>query len=149
MNTKYLELAIELSQDSLHYGAFPAGAILVQNDEIISQSISAKYPKINFHAESQIIDEAINKLDKQLIDCELYASMEPCLMCISRAYWAGIRKIYFVIKKESVDSSYFESNLDHKEIYEKFNEKMEIIYVKEYEEQALAVVREWESKNKS
>jgi tRNA(Arg) A34 adenosine deaminase TadA len=142
--TTYSKKAVELSEKSYNEGAFPAGALIVRDNIIISEATSAKFPKINFHAESKAIDEAINKLNQQLDDCILYTSMEPCLMCLSRAYWAGIRKINFVIKKESVPSEIcYESNHDHIELLTKFNVEIELIQTPELEVEALKVVRKW------
>ncbi len=147
---KYAQLAIEMAKKSFDEGAFPAGAVIVKNDEVIAQNTSAKYPKINFHAESKTIDEAINKLDSQLTDCTLYCSMQPCLMCISRAYWAGIRRIVYVVKKEEVDTKLcYESPLRHEQIIKEFNEEIEIIQIPELEQEALTTYNEWMSKNAS
>ncbi len=138
---RYVKEAIKISKNSFKRGAFPAGAILVQNTQIIAKNTSDKYPKIIFHAESKTIDRAINKLNAQLSNCTLYCSMEPCLMCLSRAYWSGIRKIVFAIKKESVPyQSCYESNHSNYELLEKFNEKIELVHIKELENEALRVV---------
>ena len=141
---KYAQLAIEMAKKSFDEGAFPAGAVIVKNDEVIAQNTSAKYPKINFHAESKTIDEAINKLDSQLTDCTLYCSMQPCLMCLSRAYWAGIRRIVYVVKKEEVDTKLcYESPLNHQSIIENFNEEIEIIQISELEKEAMTTYDKW------
>jgi len=146
---EFTKQAIEMAKQSLDEGAFPAGAVLVQNNQIISKNTSAKWPKIIFHAESKTIDEAMNKLNNQLTDCVLYCSMEPCLMCLSRAYWSGIRKIFFAIKKESVDyRTCYESNHDHHVLIEKFNENIDLIFVDELESLALENVRIWENSQK-
>lgn len=69
---KYVNLAIEKSIESYNNGAFPAGAVIVQNDIILTSTISAIYPKIIFHAESNAIDNAMNLTNNQLTDCILY-----------------------------------------------------------------------------
>ena len=145
---KWAKQAIEMSVKSFEEGAFPAGAVIVKNNEVIAQNTSAKYPKINFHAESKTIDEAVNKLDSQLTDCTMYCSMQPCLMCLSRAYWAGIRRIVYVVKKEEVDTKLcYESPLNHEQIVKEFNDEIEIIQIPELEQEALATYNEWMEAN--
>lgn len=144
----YVKTAIKMAQQSYDEGSFPAGAVIVQNDKIITQTTSASFPKINFHAESKAIDNAVNELNQQLSGCTLYASMEPCLMCLSRVYWAGIRRIVFAVKKESVPYEVcYESNHNHYDLIEKFNEKIELVHVEELQDDALASVNEWLKEN--
>ncbi|MBN1618042.1 SDR family NAD(P)-dependent oxidoreductase [Candidatus Dojkabacteria bacterium] len=145
---EYLKMAIEMSHQSYDEGAFPAGAVIVKDGKVISKTTSTSFPKINFHPESKSIDIAINELNEQLTDCMLYASMEPCLMCLSRAYWAGIRKIVFAVKKENVPHSIcYESNLNHYDLLEKFNEKIELVNIEELQEYAIVEVKAWLEKN--
>jgi guanine deaminase len=145
---KFLQLAIGLSKQSLNEARFPAGALIVINNEVVSQSVSAKFPAINHHSESDAIDEAMDKLQSQLTDCTLYCSMEPCLMCLSRAYWSGIRKIVFAIKRESVDASAYEGKHSDQALIEQFNAKIELIHVPHLEPAALKIYTEWKEKNK-
>jgi NAD(P)-dependent dehydrogenase (short-subunit alcohol dehydrogenase family)/tRNA(Arg) A34 adenosine deaminase TadA len=148
-DVEFTKQAIEMANKSYEDGAFPAGAVLVKNGKVIAKNISAKWPQIIFHAESKTIDEAMSKFNEQLTDCILYCSMEPCLMCLSRAYWSGIRKIFYAIKKESVPyKTCYESNHSHNELLEKFNVKIETIHIKELENKALELVRKWEMKQK-
>jgi len=144
----FAKIAVYLSKESLDKGAFPAGAVLVKNGCVLSKNISAKWPKITMHGESKCIDEVMDKQNSQLSECVLYCSMEPCLMCSSRAYWAGIRKIFFVIKKQNVDAKFcYESEMDNESILNSFNEKIEIIQVKELEPEALEVYKQWVDNN--
>ena len=147
-DVEFLKMAIEMSHQSYDEGAFPAGAVIVKDGKVISKTTSATFPKINYHAESKSIDIAINDLNEQLTDCTLYASMEPCLMCLSRAYWAGIRKIVFAVKKENVPySSCYESNLNHFDLMEKFNEKIQLVHIEELQDEAMKDVKVWLEKH--
>lgn len=147
-DVEFLKMAIEMSHQSYEEGAFPAGAVIVKDGKVISKTTSATFPKINYHAESKSIDIAINELNEQLTDCTLYASMEPCLMCLSRSYWAGIRKIVFAVKKENVPySSCYESNLNHFDLMEKFNEKIQLVHIEELQDEAMKDVKVWLEKH--
>lgn len=147
-DTEFLKMAIEMSHQSYEEGAFPAGAVIIKDGEVLSKTTSAAFPKINYHAESKSIDIAINELNEQLTDCTLYASMEPCLMCLSRSYWAGIRKVIFAIKKEDVPYSLcYESNLNNFDLMEKFNEKIELVHIEKLQNEAMGDVVAWLEKN--
>lgn len=138
---QFIKQVITKSKDSAEEGFFPAGAIVAKGEEILSEMVSAKFPDYK-HAEYKAIDEAFEKIKAPLSECTLYASMEPCLMCLSKAYWAGIRKIVFTISKERLNVEYYEGDSENI----KFNDDIELIHKVEYEEEALAVVRDWESK---
>lgn len=143
-----LNLAIKCAHKSLEEGAFPAGAVIACGSEIIAETTATKFPQINFHPESKAIDQTIIKLNIQLSDCTLYASMEPCLMCLSRSYWSGIRRIVFAIKKQRVPHDIcYESDLDHFKIAAKFNQQIELIHIKELQDKALVDVNRWLREN--
>jgi len=144
---KFTNKAISLANESFQKSTFPAGALIAKDNKIISKSTSFAFPKFNHHPESASIDAAMDKLNKELKDCILYTSIEPCLMCLCKAYWAGIRKIYFAIKKESVSCKYYESNVNNYDILKKFNKRIKLIHVKSLEHRALEIIKKWEKKN--
>ena len=69
-------------------------------------------------------------------------------MCITRAYWVGIRRIVFAVKKESVPYKIcYEGNHNHYDLLEKFNEKIELVHIEELQKNALASVEKWLEQN--
>lgn len=142
----FLELAIERSKESANKGFFPAGSLVACKGEVVSSTVSSNYPKANHHAESDAVDLAMDKLEKQLENCTLYSSMELCLMCISRAYWAGIRRIVFAISKNVVNSEYFEGNFNNFKVAKNFHNKIELVHLKGLQDNALEVLKKWEEK---
>ena len=139
----YLKLAIKKSKESFKKGFFPAGAVVVKDGKVLSSEISASYPS-HRHADSKAVDHAFDKLGSLLKGASLYTSMEPCMMCIARAYWAGIRRIVFACSKESVSPNYYESNIDNKIIVKDFHEKIDLIHIKELQDEVLKIVQDWE-----
>lgn len=98
MDEAFMRKAIELSVESVKKGGGPFGAVIVRNGEIIATGMncvtSSNDPTA--HAEVNAIREACEKLKTfRLDDCELYASCEPCPMCLSAIYWAHIIKVYY------------------------------------------------------
>ena len=64
--------------------------------------------KIDEHAEINAINEAIKKIGNvYLDDCELYVTMEPCLMCYGAITQTNIKKIYFGVVNEKYGYSKF------------------------------------------
>lgn len=83
------------------YAAFerdeiPVGAIVVSNNKIIAKghNLTETLTDVTAHAEMQSITAAANYLGgKYLIDCTLYVTLEPCVMCAGALYWSQISKI--------------------------------------------------------
>lgn len=144
---EFLKKAVEMSKESLEKGRFPAGAVLVNKNKIIDTAISGLYPHIHIHAETSLIDEAMKNNNAQLEGYELYTSMEPCMMCLGKAYWAGIRKITYVLAKEDVNQDLaYESKVTTQEITSNLNDGMTMVQDKTLFDEALAIYKEWEEK---
>lgn len=143
----FLQQAIELSKKSVEQGGFPVGAIIVKDGVVISQGFSnGKNNKdATSHAEIEAIRNASQKLDtRDLFGCEIYSSMEPCLMCFSASYWAKIKKIVYAVGKDKLSKQHYEGLYSLEEINSKNNRKIEIVHTKELEAEALSIIKEWE-----
>lgn len=120
-------------QKALHYAkkAFseeetPIGAVIVMGGKIISSGYNKREGRqdVTLHAEIIAIKKACKKLGSwRLDDCDLYVTLEPCIMCAGAIQQAKIRKVYFgalepkgggVISKSRV----FDIALNHKVEYE-------------------------------
>lgn len=91
-------MAIDLSKESLANGGGPFGAVIVKDGVVIAKG-SNSVTLLNdptAHAEVSAIRAACKSTGNFKLDgCEIYSSCEPCPMCLSAIYWAGIEKIYF------------------------------------------------------
>ncbi|MBE1442001.1 nucleoside deaminase [Paenibacillus sp. OAS669] len=100
----YMNKAIELAyRNTLHQGGKPFGAVIVKNGEIIATGVnevlSTNDPTA--HAEMQAIRQASRVLNSpQLTDCEIYASGQPCPMCLAAIYWSGAKAVYYAYTEE-------------------------------------------------
>jgi guanine deaminase len=96
---KYMKLAIEAAQQGMKANmGGPFGAVIVRNGEVIAvahnEVIGTNDPTA--HAEVVAIRKATAILKRfNLSDCDLYATCEPCPMCLAAIHWAGIKKLYF------------------------------------------------------
>ena len=79
-------------------GEVPVGAVIVYNGKIISRGHNKREQKKNSlcHAEIIAINNACKKLNNfRLEDCEMYVTLEPCLMCSGAIIQARIKKIVY------------------------------------------------------
>ena len=94
----YMKKTIELCNKALKNKDIPVGCIIVKNNKIISKAYNKKYlnKDVTAHAEIIAIRKACKKLKTTHLDeCELYVSLEPCMMCTS----AIVHKNFFTDKR--------------------------------------------------
>jgi len=95
----FLARAVELARQGSERGdGGPFGAVIVHEGRIVAEAwnrvVASKDPTA--HAEVAAIRSACTALDRfHLTGCTLYASSEPCPMCLAAAYWARIERIVF------------------------------------------------------
>ena len=97
METDFMREAIELARENIKKGGGPFAAIIVKDGKEIARTGNTVTLSNDptAHAEVNAIREACRKLGTfNLSGCEIYSSCEPCPMCLSAIYWAGISKIY-------------------------------------------------------
>ena len=144
----FLQKAIELSKMSVEQGGFPVGALVVVDGEIVGEGVSdgKNVRDATSHAEIDAIRKASQQLDKRdLNEAVVYSSMEPCLMCFSACYWAKVDKVVYTIPKTSLPKEHYEGLHDLHSINQGNNKQIEIVYLKELEDEAMSVVRDWEN----
>ena len=116
---KFLKLASDKSRQSVENGGGPFGAVIVRNGEIISaESNSVTIDNDpTAHAEVNAIRAACRKLGSFKLDgCYVYSSCEPCPMCLSALYWAGVARIYYGNTKEDADAINFSDRFIYDEL---------------------------------
>ncbi len=91
-------------------GEIPIGAVIVYNNKIISRAYNKREKSQNatHHAEILAINKACKKLKSwRLEDCEIYVTLEPCIMCYGAIINARIKKLYYGAKdnKGRIDKS--------------------------------------------
>lgn len=147
---KYLKRAVELARESVRQGGFPAGALIVKDEEVIAEEISigASLNDPTSHAETAAIRKACQKLQtSDLSGATMYESIECCNMCFSVANWAGISKVVYACRKtpEMVAKHYYEGSTSNEVLNDKNNRKIELVFVPDLEEESLKVIKEWEN----
>jgi len=126
MEEKFMMLALLEAKKALKKDEVPVGAVVVKDGKVISKAGNRKEAKKSsiFHAEIIAINKASKKLKNwNLSGCEIYVTLEPCLMCYGAILSSRISKIYF----GAFDKKYGLQVEKYKELNEKgFNHKAEV-----------------------
>lgn len=98
----WIEHVIRMAEDNA-VKEEPFAAIVVRGGEIVGTGVNRVHAAGDptAHAELLAIRDACARLGAiVLTDCELYASGEPCPMCMGAIYWAKPRAVYYACSKE-------------------------------------------------
>ena len=115
MNENYMNLAIQQAKKAYKYEEVPVGAIIVKNNKIIAKAYNKKEKTKNVtkHAEIIAISKACKKIKNwRLDDCEIYVTMEPCMMCCGAIEQSRIKKIIYGVKNENYGSTELLKNVE-------------------------------------
>ena len=90
--------ALALAQLAWDLGEVPVGAVVVKDGEVIgrgfNRSITSNDPTT--HAEIVALREAALTLKNyRMVDCELYVTLEPCMMCVGAMLHARLMRVVF------------------------------------------------------
>lgn len=94
----WMEQAIQQARIAASLGEVPVGAVIVCGGEVIAKGYNQceKRKDPTCHAELMAIRAATERLGRwRLQDCEIYVTLEPCLMCIGGILNARIPRLYF------------------------------------------------------
>lgn len=103
MREKYIDLALKSAKKSYFKDEIPVGAIVVCNGEVISKAHNLKEKTNNplKHAEIIAIEKACKKLNSvYLNECEIYVTLEPCIMCFGAILESRIKKLVYSASNE-------------------------------------------------
>lgn len=116
---KFIKMACKLASDNIDNGGGPFGAVIVKDGEVVATGCNRVTATNDptAHAEVNAIREACRKRETfKLDDCVIYSSCEPCPMCLSAIYWAGISKVYFANTALDAAAIDFDDNFIYEEI---------------------------------
>lgn len=95
---QFMRVAIEQARRSMAAGGPPVGACLTRGNRIVARAQNRVIPDLDVsaHAEISVLRDACRELRTlDLSACELFVTVEPCLMCFSACSYAGIRTVWF------------------------------------------------------
>jgi tRNA(adenine34) deaminase len=123
MNEAYKEALKAYEKDEV-----PIGAVIVKDNKIIARAHNERESKndATLHAEISAIRKACRKLGLwRLNDCDIYVTLEPCVMCAGALIQARIRTVF--IGTPDPKAGAVGSVIDVTGI-EKFNHKVNVVY---------------------
>ncbi len=93
-----MRLALDLARQAQSAGEVPVGAIVVKNGEIVGRGFNAPISRHDpsAHAEMIALRDAAQRLGNyRLTGCELFVTIEPCLMCAGAIMHARIARVVY------------------------------------------------------
>ena len=100
----FMNKAIDMAKKAYDIDEVPIGALIVCDNEIISESYNRKSIDniATYHAEILAINEACLRLNSWRLDnCTLYTTVEPCMMCTGAIIQSRIGRVVYGTKNDS------------------------------------------------
>lgn len=118
--------ALKEAQKAFDKEEIPVGCVIVKDDLIIARAHNLKESNQNVlhHAEIIAINQACENLNSWRLDgCDIYVTLEPCLMCVGAIASARFKRVIFGPRDKKYES------LDNilKEYLKNFNHQVEIV----------------------
>ena len=98
-----MKMAFQEAEIAFEKDEVPIGCVIVANDRVIARAhnLTETLNDVTAHAEMQAITSAANFLGgKYLINCTLYVTLEPCVMCSGALSWSQISKVVIGARDE-------------------------------------------------
>ncbi len=95
---RYMKEAIKEAKKAELIDEVPVGCVIVKDDKIIARGHNQRETKQSpiGHAEIVAINKASKKLNSwRLEGCDIYVTLEPCIMCSGAIIQSRIRKVYY------------------------------------------------------
>jgi tRNA(adenine34) deaminase len=118
----FMREALSLAQQAAAAGEVPVGAVVVKDGQIVGRGSNAPISKHDptAHAEIAAMRDAAQRLGNyRLVDCELFVTLEPCVMCVGAMFHARIARVVYGARDPktgaagSVVDLYSEERLNH------------------------------------
>ena len=105
---KFMYAALQEAEKAAELNEVPIGAVVVDQNKIIGRGFNQveMLKDSTAHAEMLAITAASNHLQSKFLDqCDLYVTLEPCVMCCGAILLSRINNIYFGIHEPKFGAS--------------------------------------------
>lgn len=122
----YMEMALAEARQAELMDEVPIGAIVVYHGKVIGagHNMRERFQNAAYHAELLAIMEACEYLGSwRLEECDLYVTLEPCMMCSGAIMNSRIRTLYYGAKNPKAGTV---ESLYHLLSDSRFNHQVEI-----------------------
>ncbi|MEK6735002.1 MAG: tRNA adenosine(34) deaminase TadA [Pseudomonadota bacterium] len=94
----FMRLAFDQAQQALAIGEVPVGAVVVRNGEVVGRGHNCPITTTDPSAHAEVMamrNAGVALGNYRLLDCTLYVTLEPCVMCIGAIFHARIQRVVF------------------------------------------------------
>lgn len=112
----FMKQALKEANFAYEKDEIPIGAVVVYKNQIIARAhnLTETLNDVTAHAEMQAFTAAADYIGgKYLVDCSLYVTVEPCVMCAGAAYWTQISSVIYGAGDSKRGFSQFGKQLMH------------------------------------
>ena len=145
---EFMRRAIDLSIENIDTGGGPFGAVIVRDGKLIASGTNRVVPNNDptAHAEVVAIRNACRELETfDLSGCTVYTSCEPCPMCLSALYWAGVERICYANTKRDAAAIAFDDSYIYDQLRLDYDRRT--IHCEHFmRDEALEAFRKWSEK---
>lgn len=111
----HMERAVQLALENVERGGGPFGCVIVCGDRVVAEGVNRVTASNDptAHAEVEAIRMACRELGSfQLTGCTIYASCEPCPMCLGAMYWARPEAVFYAsTRKEAARAGFDDQHI--------------------------------------
>lgn len=145
---RFMQMAIDLSIENIDSGGGPFGAVIVRDGRVVAKGANRVVPNNDptAHAEVMAIRNACRELATfDLAGCTVYSACEPCPMCLSALYWAGIERICYANTKRDAAAIDFDDSFIYDQLRLDYDRRS--IHCEHFmRHEAMEAFRKWEEK---
>ena len=112
----FMRLALQEAQKAIDLGEVPIGAVITSGDQLLARchNSTEMLSDVTAHAEILAITAASQYLSsKYLMDCTMYISLEPCVMCAGALRWAQIGRVVYAASDDKAGFMRYGKELLH------------------------------------
>lgn len=94
----FMQLAFDQAHQALALGEVPVGAVIVRNGEVIGRGHNCPITTTDPSAHAEVMamrNAGVAVGNYRLLNCTLYVTLEPCVMCIGAIFHARIQRVVF------------------------------------------------------
>lgn len=105
IHKKHMRRAIQAAVSSIKRGDVPFGAVVTRGDEVIAVCGNGELScqDVTQHAEVRAISKASQRLGRRdLSDCTIYSTVEPCPMCSGAIFYACAKRVVYAMSRDDL-----------------------------------------------
>lgn len=117
--SRWLRRSIAIAVENVARGGGPFGAVIVKDGVLVAEgtNLVTLTHDATAHAEVTAIRQAGMALGSHdLSGCDMYASCEPCPMCLGAILWARMDRLWFAASKEQAAAAGFDDSLFYEQL---------------------------------